>query len=370
MELARDAEKEPLRFTQDALNKLFPHETISKHKINNLILNYFIQEGFQKAAFSFSKEARIDLDVHETAWTPSAHVKQFLSEDPGNAAPVDFVQAVRIYSETRTPTPETTDTTEIVKGYSSIDKRREIKYLILKGDITLAIYTISTYFPTVLDSNNLLLFKLLRLNLIEMIRSHKFQLHEDNLAAERKFLDDILTFVRDNLISKVTHSYDLLKELEISMSLLCFNFDPNSPVEELSDLPEELRHLFDLSLRNECYRVVNRAILDLEIADPTLHYKGPLFVEFNAESLQKLAGAPRLEEDVEMADTEEYDFHVEPAAPLEPALHHEEHAVTVSLESRLEKIAMLWIVTENRLVEKKITAEKRYGRLDDGTTLL
>lgn len=36
---------------------------ISKEKIDNLILNYFIVEGYQEAAISFAKEINIELKM-------------------------------------------------------------------------------------------------------------------------------------------------------------------------------------------------------------------------------------------------------------------------------------------------------------------
>lgn len=365
-------------------------DTISKQKINKLILNYFIQEGFQKAALTFSKDTGIDLDENLKVPLPKlSGALQFVSS--ANLTPVDFVQAVKKYAELKTQNLNTLASnnkraeygSDTMKGYSSIDKRKKIKYLILKGDITQAIHVISTYFPTVLDCNNLLLFKLLRLNLIEMIRDHKFEtenLKKDAAEAEKQFLDDILLFVRENLVNKVTHSYELLKELEMTMSLLCFNFNPRKPIEELNDLPEELGQLFDLSLRNECYRVVNRIILDLEYLElDTQQYKGLAYADFSASMLQKLPAAPPLDsqEDVEMVDAElnseaehlDYSEYVAAYVPpsredslLAPLPVQEDfRPENVMLESYLERIAMLWIATEQRLMEKKIIPAKRYG---------
>ena len=74
----------------------------------------------------------------------------------------------------------------------------------------------------------------------------------------------ILNFVRENLINKVFNLFKLLKELEITMSLLCFKFDPTiENLQDQADLPVELKKLFDLSLRYQCYRLVNNAILKL-----------------------------------------------------------------------------------------------------------
>lgn len=365
-----------------------PRDTIFKHKINKLILNYFIQEGFQNAALSFAKETAIKLDAKPNTIIPHRSGALGLFES-AKMEPVDFVLAVKRYAELKAQNPGDWQSSQaesgstMVKGYSSIEKRKKIKYLILKGDITQAIHMISMYFPTVLDCNNLLLFKLLRLNLIEMIREHKFQtenLQQSDAESERTFLEDILLFVRENLISKVTHSQELLKELEITMSLLCFNFNPRKPIDELTELPEELRLLFDLSLRTECYRVVNRVILQLESSHLDIQqYKGLAYLEFSRSALQKLPPAPPLpsHDDVEMTDanagesTKNIESIVSFAHPLpqRPELESstgEATTVEPALESHLERIALLWIATEQRLMEKKLITSKRYGLDDKG----
>lgn len=354
------------------------HDTISKQKINKLVLNYFIQEGFQEAALSFSREVGIDLDPKSAQALPKpCDSLRFVLQIP--AEPVDFVLAIKRFAESKSPAEldhiESKAGSDMARGYSLIEKRKRIKYLILKGDITQAIHVISTHFPTVLDSNNLLLFKLLRLNLIEMIREHK--LEQDELVkkeadAERKFLDNILLFVREKLISKVTHSHELLKELEMTMSLLCFNFNPRKPTEELNDLPEELRQLFDLSLRNECYRVVNRIILDLDSTDSDIQaYKGLPYADFSPAMLLKLPPAPTLEgQDVKMEDALEppkldmLDWIEVDSHPSDSPTDQKDDPVIEhsTLESKLERIAMLWIATEQRLVDKKIIPAKRYGQ--------
>lgn len=369
-------------------SRYHPRDTISKHKINKLILDYFIQEGFQNAALSFAKETAIKLDAKPKGVIQHPFRVLQLVES-AKMEPVDFVLAVKRYAELKAQNSgdwqsfQAESGSEMVKGYSSIEKRKKIKYFILNGDITQAIHVISSYFPTVLDCNNLLLFKLLRLNLIEMIREHKFQterLQQNDAESERKFLEDILLFVRENLISKVIHSQELLKELEMTMSLLCFNFDPRKPIEELTDLPEELCLLFDLSLRNECYRVVNRVILQLESSHLDIQqYKGVTYPEFSPEMLQKLPPAPPLasHKDVEMTDANSSESNkmieniVSFANPVlqgpESATSTDEVAtVEQTLESHLEKIALLWIATEQRLLEKKLISSKRYGLEETG----
>lgn len=142
--------------------RLYTHDQIPRQKINKLILNYFIQEGFPNAALSFSKEAQIDLKHDEESWVQlEKETKKFLTTPKISSQ--DFIDAVNNYLNSLTTNAPREDhaieekARDTIKGFSSIEKRKEIKYLVLKGDITKAIAAISTYFPSVLDSNNLLL---------------------------------------------------------------------------------------------------------------------------------------------------------------------------------------------------------------------
>ncbi|RLV90699.1 Glucose-induced degradation protein 8 [Spathaspora sp. JA1] len=383
---------------------------IPKDKIDQLILNYFIQEGYQEAAISFSKE--LNIDITKTTTTPStikenSFIHQLsrinkLDENEFSDVAIDYFNSVSDLN----PPPvggngsgsrlDHMGGSKLVAGYSTIIPRQEIKLLILKGSITEAIKKISEHFPTILDVNNLLHFKLLRLNLVEMIRNHKLNnMNQD----ERQFLDDILTFVRENLINKVSNSFKLLKELEITMSLLCFNFDPTvANIEDQKDLPQELRNLFNLSLRNQCYRLVNKAILNLYDFDDEENkfesithnedkwkkdnmqiYKGPKFFEFDLSNLDKYEEEE--EEDMMEASESLEDEEVEVQyiinsngggimLPSEAVGAGDKDSTSVeeeinklqslSLESKLERIVKLWTITEQRLLDLNIIKEKRY----------
>lgn len=245
---------------------------ISKEKINISILTYLVQEGFECAARSFAKEINVDLTgdhtEHHSLRGQANSLLQFLNGSSNSCDEAIRDIVLRHGNPQYENQPwmstinESNTKSKIVNEFSTINQRKEIKFLISKGMIDDAIKKITKYFPTVLDSNNLLHFTLLRLNVIEMIRSHKLN-DESDSQMEKVFLDKILTFVRENLISKVTHSNKLLQDLEITMSLLCFNFDTRKPVDQQDDLPEELKSLFDLSMRNKCFKLVNHAILNL-----------------------------------------------------------------------------------------------------------
>jgi len=319
---------------------------IPKEKIDSLILSYFIQEGFQEAAVSFAKEMNVDIASVSPVYDSSTIQRL------GEVDDEKFGDEILNYFRQQEPV-QVSPNTKLIAGYSTIVQRKEIKRLILQGHITEAIRKISEYFPSILDSNNLLHFKLLRLNLIEMIRSHK-QSQQQN---EREFLNNILTFVRENLISKVSNSFKLLKELETTMSLLCFNFDPGMKIDDQTDLPPELRGLFDLSLRNQCYRLVNKAILQLKDSKV---YKGPDYNEFNLNELPDNV-------DFDMEDLQTDYLYDESTEEPEKLTNDEENIdelnklQSLALESKLERVVKLWAITEQRLVDLNIIQKKRFS---------
>ena len=374
----------------------------AKHKIDSLILNYFIQEGYQEAAISFARETGIDLNDQSSKVESSrgpdnfALVKQLGSI--GTVSDSQFSELIinhfqhdnqvsRMESSVAASSSASSSSSSLQRaqplssGYSTINQRKQIKLLILKGNITEAIAKISDYFPTILDTNNLLYFKLLRLNLIEMIRNHKL---DSKITSEKEkvFLSDILTFVRENMINKVINLSKLLKELEITMLLLCFKFDPNvKNIEEQKDLPEELRNLFNLSLRNKCYGLVNKAILNL---NPSILDSRPSngddnnlnLIEFDLSNFKNQPGS-----DNDELDLEDFEGDFEFTAPAsgstgsngtpnhKPADKDNEEELNklhdLSLESKLEKIIKLWTITEGRLVQFRIIKDGRYNLNDE-----
>lgn len=193
---------------------------LSKDRVDILVLDHLIQQCHEKAAHELSNEI-----------PPNSLVKAgFVSKN-------------------------------VPDSMKSI--HRLIKHSIYNGEIDEAILAIKLHFPSVLDTNNLLHFTLLRLSLIEIIRRHKTEypaLGPDDI--EREFLNKVLSFVHINLISKVARSPALFSELEFTMSLLCFRFDPQvSDMMDQPDFPAELKALFSYSMRYQCYALVNNAIL-------------------------------------------------------------------------------------------------------------
>lgn len=325
---------------QEAYRRTYTERQLVKRSIDRCVLEYFIQEGFHSAAEILASEAKLQLD----------------SDENGSNIGIDQLN--------------------VKLGFDTIIKRREIKYLILEGNITKAIKVVGQYFPTILDSQPLLLFSLLRLNLIEMIREHKHSNQGEDPEKEKSFLNDVLNFVRENMISKVTHSSSLLKDLETTMSLLCFNFDASRPKDELVELPPKLRELFDLSLRRECYRQVNRAILDLNDKSTSIYYHG-ISPEFTISDLQSLTEKPMNGINESMSEDNEInpamDSNVkfpifEPSdmdnlqSPDHSESEKEDEKVveTLDLRSQLERIAVLWLATERKVQTIKAQEAKSH----------
>lgn len=288
-------------------------------KIDKLVLDFFVHEGYLEAAAKFAKEIDVDLnesnlsskedqcqllnttvstastdaledyaqlgekDYYSTLLAHFSNKNAQVSSQPSQSSSLllssslpsiawSLTRAPSLTAATTHPSTESAmnPTNDVqqqrllffhLKGYTTINERKRIKSLLLNGKVTEAIQEINTHFPLLLDRNNLLHFKLLRLNLIEMIRSHKSTLQME--ADEKTFLNDVLVFVRKHLINKVANLYKLLKELEITMSLLCFRFDPTAKtLSDQKDLPQELKNFFDLNLRSQVFKLVNKAIVD------------------------------------------------------------------------------------------------------------
>lgn len=336
----------------------------NKPQINKLILNFFIREGYKDAALTFAKENNIDL-YQDSLDFLSPDSKTLLENLTNVTNDKDFIHILENHKCTSKSEINVSDSSN---GFDTINERKQIKYLILQGSIPQAIEKISEYFPSVLDCNNLLHFKLLRLSLIEMIRNHRVNQANDT---EKQFLSDILSFVRNNLINKVTKSFKLLKELEITMSLLCFDFNS---FDVTNELPEELSELFDISLRNQCYKLVNREILNfnksndlksicedqgkfekLKKPDKQINYNPQLT---NLNNLKLL-----LDESI---DTEELEVKKEPS-PLQDEIAEDQIDKLQELEydSKLEKVIKLWALTEKRMVELNVIEDSRLSLNDE-----
>jgi hypothetical protein len=167
----------------------------SKTDINFVIMDYLVSEGYPRAAEKFAKEANIQLPLEE----------------------------------------------------ESIQSRVEIRRSIHAGDIDTAITKINDLNPQILDTDPSLHFALLRLQLIELIRTCTSSATSDITPA--------LNFASSQLAPRAATNTDFLKDLELTMSLLIFL--PATP----GTLQKELNELLDPSLRRNVASKVNEAIL-------------------------------------------------------------------------------------------------------------
>lgn len=108
--------------------------------------------------------------------------------------------------------------------------------------------TIANWFQQLLDEDSVLHFELLRLELIELIRS-SFE-KGDNIEK----VEECIKFAAKNLAPRAVTNQRFAKELERTMALLCFPGDSISP---------QISPLLDLDLRREVADYVNEAIIML-----------------------------------------------------------------------------------------------------------
>ncbi|KAF2708832.1 hypothetical protein K504DRAFT_433400 [Pleomassaria siparia CBS 279.74] len=179
--------------TQHAFHRKIDEIKPSKADINFVIMDYLISEGYPRAAEKFAKEANMILPVEE----------------------------------------------------ESIQSRVEIRKAIHAGDIDTAVNKINDLNPQILDTDPALHFALLRLQLIELIRTCTSTATSDITPA--------LNFASSQLAPRAATNPDFLKDLELTMSLLIFLPSDN--------LQPQLAELLKPSLRRDIASRVNEAIL-------------------------------------------------------------------------------------------------------------
>ncbi|SCU87156.1 LADA_0E02344g1_1 [Lachancea dasiensis] len=157
-----------------------------------------------------------------------------------------------------------------------ISERAHVRELIKKGRILEAIEEIYTKFgvqvleppntgiPTAAGSTRAgngddLHFKLLLLNLIEMIRKH----HQSGASPEESsdFILELIEYSQERLALKADSNKQYMKELELVMTLLLFPMEKTSAPDSKMPLPKSLRNLYSLSLRTKIADLVNRKLL-------------------------------------------------------------------------------------------------------------
>ncbi|KAK7205931.1 CTLH/CRA C-terminal to lish motif domain-containing protein [Myxozyma melibiosi] len=153
---------------------------VAKARLDALVMNYLIIEGYQSAASKFAQEANLSSSV----------------------------------------------------ALDSIDERIKIRAAIHAGRIQEAIERINDLNPELLDTNPELHFALLRLQLIELIRQSASTPDGDITA--------VLNFATTHLASRAQRNPEFLADLEQTMALICFS--PDNLVPQLAELMDpELR---------------------------------------------------------------------------------------------------------------------------------
>ena len=101
-------------------------------------------------------------------------------------------------------------------------------------------------------------FKLLLLNLIEMIRSH----HEQKNGAEdsNDFILNLIQYSQKKLAIKASSSIKKMQELELAMTLLLFPLSDSVDSSSIK-LPKSLQNLYSITLRAKIANLVNEKLL-------------------------------------------------------------------------------------------------------------
>lgn len=105
-------------------------------------------------------------------------------------------------------------------------------------------------------------FKLLLLNLIEMIRNHHIQITNGQAdESDSKFILDLIAYSQEKLTMKAANNKQHMKELELTMTLLLFPMNSLMGDASAPRLPDSLKNLYSLTLRSHVADLVNRTLL-------------------------------------------------------------------------------------------------------------
>lgn len=239
-----------------------------------------------------------------------------------------------------------------------IKERAHITSLIKSGRVAEAMERISQVFGTeVLEDGSGeedLHFKLLLLNLTEMIREHRRKPRNAN-EDSHEFILKLVEYSQQKLAVKAASSKTHMQELELVMTLLLVPHD-----DEVSKLPRSLKGLYSLPIRAQVAEMVNRRLLKsihVHVAEgkyPDLiggstsdsNYNGILRVR-PREDIAKELTSHRLGEirDENSASRNEYDGDWASTARL---LDGEDEGEQ-KFEARLVQVMKLWAWCENQL---------------------
>ncbi|CAL8578280.1 hypothetical protein XPA_004071 [Xanthoria parietina] len=182
--------------SRHSLERRLKEVKVSKSDLNALVMDYLDREGYPSAAQKFASEANIQ---------PTSSV-------------------------------------------DSIQERVAIREAIYRGDIQSAIERINELNPMLLEKDETLHFALLRLQLVELIRSCGLTSTDDPTPA--------INFATTELGPRAETNPQFLEDLERTMTLLMF---------EQKDLPPQYATLLDRKLRVDVARRVNEALFTEQV---------------------------------------------------------------------------------------------------------
>lgn len=287
---------------------LMESNLIDKQSLNHLVLNYLIFEGYESSTVKFAKEIGIDLNNKGT--------KQEDEENDANSLQKNLLM-----------------------GINSIKIRNEIKLNILNGEVQLAINKLNLNYPDLLEQNNFLHFKLLLLNLIEMIRNNNEDAKNDDTNQEI-FVMNIIKFAQDKLTNKAIKNVKFMEELELTMTLLLYSNNKDL-------LPGKLNELFEFKLRRDIADLVNKSILVKDSNNLIdLNYKKK-FYEVKHEDNDNNNGNNEVNNDVDEISIDDND-------------EDDDGLNSHIIDSNLKKMIKLWIWSENKAFDKNL----EYPRLN------
>ncbi|CAI4048403.1 hypothetical protein SKDZ_13G2610 [Saccharomyces kudriavzevii ZP591] len=102
-------------------------------------------------------------------------------------------------------------------------------------------------------------FKLLLLNLIEMIRNHHQQ--KDVSGDSNDFILNLIEYSQKKLAVKASSNIKKMQELELAMTLLLFPLSDATIDSDSIKLPKSLQNLYSISLRSKIANLVNEKLL-------------------------------------------------------------------------------------------------------------
>ncbi|OQN97366.1 hypothetical protein B0A48_16430 [Cryoendolithus antarcticus] len=199
----------------------------SKSSINSIIMDYLISEGFPGAAEKFAQETNLS-------------------------------QA---------------------QGFDSqgIRERVQIRNAILTGNVEEAIEFINDVDAEILDTSPLLHFRLLQLQLIEIIRE---VLSSNNSNPAATDFRPAIEFATSQLSPRAPTDQSYLTALEQTMALMIFQPDK---------MPAEMKELLDLRLRETVAEEVNKALLKAQGMEPVARIRELVRARAWAETTAKAA---------------------------------------------------------------------------------